>query len=287
MPFASFRHHLTQPTYLFLPVSIIVSIIMSEYDQPIRMGTEDPEYYAELFCRTSRLANRRLPYGERFCPDIAGIQGVDGPLSRRLQALLDSLADISLCQRGNVSAAMACLKVDDKGTSETLLHIAFNHEDDESASRCTQHLHTIFEMLRQVPYKPPAVAGSPKVIANELENDFIEICKAIHDYSFDIFAYRVSKREHILSNIREFIEQDRTHFTPEERSTLVDFLENVGQIIMKVANSWSGQVSTNFIRMLLSMYSYWTEHDLLPKDLLADKKVKLLDRADEWLAEGG
>jgi hypothetical protein len=182
---------------------------------------------------------------------------------------------------------MACLKVDDKGTPETLLHIVFNHEDDESASRCTQHLHTIFEMLRQVPYKPPAVAGSPKVIANELENDFIEICKAIHDYSFDIFAYRVSKREHILSNIREFIEQDRTHFTPEERSTLVDFLENVGQIIMKVANSWSGQVSTNFIRMLLSMYSYWTEHDLLPKDLLADKKVKLLDRADEWLAEGG
>jgi hypothetical protein len=253
---------------------------MSGINQPI--GTEDPEYYAELFCKTRRLADWRLPDDERSCPDIPGIQGVNGLLSRRLQSLLDGVADISLCRRGNVSATMACLK-NVKGTPETRLYIVFNHEDDESARRCPQHLQTIFEMLRQVPYN----AGSPKVITKELEGDLIEICKAIHNYSFDIFAHRVSKRKHNLSDIREFIEQDRTHFTTEQRSTLVDFLEHVHRIIMAVTKAQTtGQLSTNFIRMLLLMYLYWTEHDLLPEDSLADKKVKLLDRADAWLAEG-
>ena len=76
------------------------------------IGTEDPEYYAELFWRTPRLANRRLPSDEHSCPVIPGIQN-DGFLSRRLQALLDAVADISLCRRGNVSATMACV-MDDK-----------------------------------------------------------------------------------------------------------------------------------------------------------------------------
>jgi hypothetical protein len=181
---------------------------------------------------------------------------------------------------------MACLK-NDKGTPETRLYVVFNHEDDESARHCRQHLQTIFEMLRRVPNKPPAVDGSPKVIANELEDYFIEICKAIHNYSFEIFAHRVSKREHKLSDIREFIEQDRTHFTTEQRSILVNFLEHVHRIIMAVAKAQTtGQLSTTFIKMLLWKYSHWTEHDLLPKDSPADKKVTLLDRADLWLAEG-
>jgi hypothetical protein len=180
---------------------------------------------------------------------------------------------------------MACLK-NDKGTPETRLYVVFNHEDDESARHCRQHLQTIFEMLRRVPNKPPAVDGSPKVIANELEDYFIEICKAIHNYSFEIFAHRVSKREHKLSDIREFIEQDRTHFTTEQRSILVNFLEHVHRIIMAVAKAQTtGQLSTTFIKMLLWKYSHWTEHDLLPKDSPADKKVTLLDRADLWLAE--
>jgi len=94
----------------FLPVS---TIIMSGINEPISIGTEEPEYYAELFCKTSRPANRRLPFDEQSCPDVPGIQGVDGPLARRLQTLLDAVAHISLIQRGNVSATMACLK-DDK-----------------------------------------------------------------------------------------------------------------------------------------------------------------------------
>ncbi|KAF8487750.1 hypothetical protein F5888DRAFT_1911251 [Russula emetica] len=108
---------------------------MSGINQPISIGTEDPEYYAELFCKTP---NQRLPSddSERPCPDVPGIHG---PLTRRLQTLLDAVADISLCQRGNVSATMACLK-DDKGTLETRLYVVFNHEDDEAARRCPQHL---------------------------------------------------------------------------------------------------------------------------------------------------
>ena len=260
---------------------------MSWINQPnqIFINTEDPEYYAELFCKIPRVANRRVqsPY-----PGVPGIQGVDGPLSRRLQTLLDAVADISLCGRGNVSATMACLK-DDNGSLDTRLYIVFNHENDEVARRCPQHLQVIFNMLRKVPYKPPPAGGSPKVMTNELENDFVDICRAIHNYSFDIYAHRVTKREHKLSDIRRYIEHDQTHFTAQQRSTLVAFLQDVDRIIEIVARAQTTkQLSTMFIKMLLRVYSYWTEHNLLPKDSgsLPDNKLTLLDAADTWLASG-
>jgi hypothetical protein len=254
---------------------------MSGINQPISIGPEDAEYYAELFCKTCcktpKLAYRCLvPSDERSCP-----QDIDG---RRLQTLLDTVADISLCQQGNLSATMACLR-DGNGTLETRLYIVFNHEDDEAAHRCPQHLQVIFNMLSQVPYKPPALDGSPKVIANELQNDFIEICRAIHNYSFDIFAHHVTKHEHKLSNIRGYVETDRTHFTPQQRSTLLEFLDNVDSIINSVANAQTTkQLPTISIKMLFMIYLYWTKHNLLPKNL--DKKFTLLDSADNWLADG-
>ena len=82
--------------------------------------------------------------------------------------LLDAVADISLCQRGNVSATMASLK-DVNGNLETQFFIVFNHNNDEAAHRCPEHLQAIFNMLRQVPYKPPATDGSRKIMSNELE----------------------------------------------------------------------------------------------------------------------
>jgi hypothetical protein len=260
------------------PVS---TTVMSGINQPKYIGTEDPEYYGELFCKTPTLADRRLPPS---CPDVPGIQDVDGPSAQRIQTLLDTVADISLCKRGNVSATMACVKVDN-GSLETRLYIVFNYEDDEAARRCPRHLQDIFNMLRRVPYMPPALDGSPKVIANELKGDFIEICRVIHNYSFDIFAHRVTKRRDKLSDIQRYIRQDRAHFTPQDRSTLVAFLEHVDLIITSVTHVWTTkQLSTIFIEMLRAMYLHWMKHDLLPKDPLDDKKVTLLDDADAWLA---
>ena len=158
-----------------------------------QLSPEDPEYYAELFWKIPQLENRRLLSDEPLCPDVLVTRDIDPPLARRLQTLLDAVADISLCERGNVSATMASVK-DDKGTLETRSYIVFNHEDDEAARHCRQHMHDVFNMLRQVRYYPPAMDGSPNVIANELEDDFIEICRAIHNYSFDVFAYRVTFR---------------------------------------------------------------------------------------------
>jgi hypothetical protein len=259
---------------------------MSGIEQPISSGTENPQYYAELFCKTFRLglAHRRIPSDEQVCLDVPGsIQGVDHPLTRRLQTLLDTVADISLCERGNVSATTACVK-DDKGTLETQLYIVFNHKDDEAALRCPQHLQNIFKMLRQVPYRP--MDASPKVIANDLENDYIGVCRAIHNYSFDIFAYRVTKRKHKLSDIRRYIELDQTDFTLQDRSTLVTFLKHVDMIITNVAYAeTTKQLPATSIKLFLNIYLYWTKHDLLPKDSLAEEKVTLLDRADTWLAK--
>jgi len=52
----------------------------------------------------------------------------------------------------------------------------------------------------------PSISGDYlQDIAGELENNFIEICRAIHNYSFDVFAHRVTKCECHLAEIREYI----------------------------------------------------------------------------------
>ncbi|KAF8332391.1 uncharacterized protein EI90DRAFT_3154245 [Cantharellus anzutake] len=254
---------------------------MSRIDQSTLtlVGTEDPKYYAELACR---IPNRRPLSDEKLCSDI---QGVDEQLSQRLRALLDAVADISLRKRGNVSATMASV-MDNKGTLETQVYIAFNHEDDDAASSCSDHLRSVFDMLSQVPYKPHGVDSSPKDISKEPEGSLTEVCRAIHNYSFDIFAYRVNKREHKLSTIRRYIEQDVDGFTPNQRSTLLLFLQHVGMIIEVVANAQATkQLSAADMRMLLAIYLFWTHNGLLPKDGLADNVAPLLDYADTWLAE--
>ena len=140
-------------------------------------------------------------------------------------------------------------------------------------------------MLRKVPYKPPAMDGSPKSIAKEFGINLVEICTTIHNYSFDIFAYRVTKRQHKFSAIRGYIEQDQSHFTPERRSKLVAFFKHVEGIFKAVTKAEATkQFSTLNMDMLLSMYSHWTKHNLIPKDGLADHQITLLDEADEWLA---
>jgi hypothetical protein len=112
---------------------------------------------------------------------------------------IDAVADISLRQRGNVSATNACLE-DDKCALETRLYVVFNHGDDEAARRCPQHLQVVFKiMLRQVPYEPPAVNGSPKVISDELENNFIEIRRSRPQLLIRLIC---ASREHKLSDIR-------------------------------------------------------------------------------------
>ena len=93
-------------------------------------------------------------------------------------------------------------------------------------------------MLRKVLYVPPAMDGSPKLIASSLENDFIVFCGAIHHNSFDIFAHHVTKHENWHSDIRGYIEQDQTDvFSAQEPSMLMKFLRHVGTIINTVTKA--------------------------------------------------
>jgi hypothetical protein len=258
---------------------------------PISIDAKDPEYYTEILgnLNTSRLAHRHLPSDERPCPDIPGIQGVGSPLSRRLQTLLDALADISLYERGNVSATMASLR-NNCGTLETQLYIVFNRElEDGEVHHCRRHVETIFNKLRQVPYEPPAPAtdGSSNIIADSLEFFLLDLCKVIHDYSFNVFAYRVNKRKKRLSEIRGYIEQDQTeHFGSRDRSKLAMFFRHVDGIILAVAKVQATKKLTDTsIQLILAIYSYWTEHNLLPDLSVAGDKLTLLDHVDTWLAE--
>ena len=260
---------------------------MSEINEPISICTEDPEYYAELLVKISRPEIWGLPsVSGLFRPDV---QDIDNPRARRLQALLDVIADISLCQQGNVSATMACTKYD-SGTLQTRLYIVFDHQNDEAARRCPQHLNSIFDMLHKVPYTPPAI-GSPKVLANELTDDFIKICEAIHSYSFNIFVHRVTKHEDKLSDIQGYTEQDRTELWPSQRYFFAEFFRHVDTIIKAVHEAQATkELRTIDIQELLNIYSYWTnpEHEFIPKDRLADESDTrtLLDVADGWLARG-
>jgi hypothetical protein len=181
---------------------------------------------------------------------------------------------------------MASLKKDNAGTLETQLYIIFNHED-ESARRYPHHLQKILKMLRQVP-RPSPTDRSPKVIARELESSYIEICQAIHNYSFEIFLHRVIKRKGELSQIRGYFEQAQTtYFSDLQRETLLKFLDGVGRIITttETVTATMEEFSTSYIKFLLGTYTYWTHHGLLPKDSSADNKFTLLDHADTWLAE--
>ena len=180
---------------------------------------------------------------------------------------------------------MASLK-DNRGTLETQLYIVFNHKNDKSAPDCPQHLQNIINILRQVPYRPLATGGSPKVIPRELESNHVEICQAIHDYSVEVFRYRVAKHEDKLSGIRGYIERDQTdYFSDRERETLLGFLYYVDRLVTITTTMTTKQFRATFIKFLIGLYSYWTHNNLLPKDSAADDKLTLLDYADTWLAE--
>ena len=258
--------------------------------QPTLFTPDDPEFFAELLSKTVRTTDQRQPY----CPDVPDIQGVDGALAKRLQTLLDVVADISLCQRQNVSAAMARLGNDSGDLLETRLFIAFNHKNDENARRCPGHLMSIFGMLREVPDK--SANDSPKAMTDNLTGEFIEICRAIHNYSYEIFAHRVMKRASSLLVIQEYINQDKNQDQPRfksgQHSTLQMFLEQVDLIIEIVTSAEATkQFTASSMECLLSIYQCWTasKYNLIPKDGLtgfAKNKVTLLDQVDEWLDEG-
>jgi hypothetical protein len=77
--------------------------------------------------------------------------------------------------------------------------------------------------------------------------------------------------------MRSILLQDRTHFTPQDRSTVVEFLEDVDLIITSVEDvQTTKQLPTTYIGMLRGMYLYWTKFDLLPEDLLDGKKTTVL-----------
>ena len=96
-----------------------------------------PEYYADMLKIASRSTD--LPFDERSCRDMPGLQGVDNLLSQRLQAVLEVLADISLHEKGNVSVTTASLK-DNSGTLETKLYIVFNHDLRDKKEDHRNHL---------------------------------------------------------------------------------------------------------------------------------------------------
>ena len=138
-------------------------------------------------------------------------------------------------------------------------------------------------MLSQVPCKSAAFDGSPKDIESEFTHNLIEISSAIHNYSFEIFAYRVNKHKHKLSDIQTFIAQDRTHFKHEHRRTSLTFLQHVNMIIKTVADAQATkQFSTGEIGLFLKIYSTWTQRNLPLKNALASNRFTLLDDADTW-----
>jgi hypothetical protein len=196
---ARYRYSVVRTVLLTPMLPTLFKPTSHDATQPPFIDANHPEYYTELLSngvRTERTDPRRLlPDEQHTCP---AIPGVDDALSRRLQTLLDVLADISLSlheREKNVSATMASLTVN-RGTPETQLYIVFNRGlGDDGIHRCRHHLETIFNMLQQVPYDSSATDGSPKTIARSLETYLLDLCKVIHEYSILIRCICVSRQE--------------------------------------------------------------------------------------------
>jgi hypothetical protein len=128
--------------------------------------------------------------------------------------------------------------------------------------------------------------SSPMVITGELENHLTEICKAIHNFSFDVFTHRVTKHKDNLSDIREYIEKDQMYLTFPERHTLAVFLADVDKVIeIATFSQPAKRLSTANIQALLCLYSCWTNENFLPEDGPVDNKCTFLDYMDTRLAE--
>jgi hypothetical protein len=245
---------------------------------PPLIDANHPEYYAELLSNGARTERRCLPPEERrFYPHIPRI--------------LDLVADVSHCERGNVSATMASLTAN-RGTLETQLYTVFNRGlGDDGIHRCRNHLKTIFNKLQQVSRESPAPATNdlPEDIEPSLKEYLVDLCKVIHDYSFDVFAYRVNKRKASLSVIRGHIKQDPTaRFGYEDHSKLIVFFQNLEAIIKAVDDARATkQFSRRSIDLIQESYLYWTYRNLLPNILDAGDKPTLLDDVDKFLADGG
>ena len=249
------------------------------------IGSGDPEYFSELLMKTSRIADRRAQH-EQHCPDIPGIHEVDYLLSQRLRSILDVIANISICSESNVSATMADLR-EDNGSLKTKIYIIFNRQTADEAARCQRYLKSVFDLLRRVPYRPPADV-SPKVLdadsLNESMVDLVDICRVLHNYSFESFYRRATKHEESFKRIQDRTYSQWDEFTSEQRGKLRKFFNHIQAVLVMAHDAQATkEVSAAQIQMLQSMYSYWTKENIMPSE---GEEVALVDTVDKLLGAG-
>jgi hypothetical protein len=116
-----------------------------------------PVYYGELlwlFGLTSGLDMPRRIHQPAPRPNLPfPPSDLDPGFVKRLQTLLDVLADISVWEKKNVAATSAQL-TQAGATLATHLYVVFNSSDEDSRQSCRTHLWGIFETLRGVKYCP-------------------------------------------------------------------------------------------------------------------------------------
>jgi len=87
-----------------------------------------------------------------------------------------------------------------------------------------------------------------------------------------------------MSDIQKLIAEGQQAFAPMEHPILLTFLQQVQMTIEIVMQAKATkQLPIYDIRVLLLIYSFWTENGLLPQDSHADNTVTLLDTADRFL----
>jgi len=114
-----------------------------------------PVFYGELLWLftgfTSGLDVPRRIHQPAPCPNLPFSSDLDPGFVKRLQTLLDVLADISVWEKKNLAATSAQL-TQAGATLATHLYVVFNSSDEDSRQSCRTHLWGIFESLRGVKY---------------------------------------------------------------------------------------------------------------------------------------
>lgn len=240
-----------------------------------------PVYYGELLWlfTSGRDVTRRMQPAP--CPNLPfRPSDLDPGLVKRLQTLLNVLADISVWEKRNVAATSAQL-TQAGATLATHLYIIFNSSDEGSRRSCRAHLWGIFESLRGVNYYPSPADGSPKLIDERFHDDIAKISSSLHTFAWDVFKPRVTKHGRKLESIKNLITKYSGSFTIADNAALSSFFNDLDEILVSVDRlERVDTVPYMFTNLLHRMYMEWLRNSLLAEDDSGNELLTVLGRLD-------
>jgi hypothetical protein len=247
------------------------------------IGPTHPVYYGELlwlFTGITWLDVPRRIHQPAPCSNLPFPSDLDSGFVKRLQTLLDVLADISVWEKKNLAATSAQL-TQAGATLATHLYVVFNSSDEDSRQSCRTHLWGTFESLRVVKYYPSPDDGSPELIDERFHGDIAEISSSLHTFAWEVFKPRVIKHRKKLESIKGLVTKYPRSFAVDDAAALSSFFGHLDKILVSVDRLENvDTVPTTFTNLLHHMYVVWVQKNILAEHDSGNELPTVLDRLD-------